>query len=147
VSPEVWLEIALAELADHVAEVPGVGNNARIVEYHAATKLKATDDLTPWCSSFICWVMEQAGIPSTKSAMARSWLSWVAGGALQLPRFGAITVLQRGEPGSNQGHVGFLVASRGNRVALVAGNQNNRVSIEWAAEGRVIGYRWPLGVP
>ena len=145
-SPDRWLEIAFAELADAVREVPGPASNPRILEYGAVTTLKATSDEVPWCSSFVCWVMEQAGFRSTRSAMARSWLRWSEGADLQLARMGAITILRRGEPGSNQGHVGFLLTARANKVALLGGNQGDSVSVEWFDADRVLGFRWPKGV-
>mgnify|MGYP001568627495 CR=1 FL=1 len=140
---ETWLSVALGEIADHTAEIPGPAANPQIVQYNAVTTLKATSDEVPWCSSFACWVMEQAGAPSTKSMMARSWLNWAGGEMLSLPRFGAIVVLARGAKMSNQGHVGFLVSSRPGRVAILGGNQGDQVSIEWYDESRVLGYRWP----
>ena len=66
-----WIDIAKGEM--HQAEIPGPMANPRIVEYHATTSLKATFDEVPWCSAFVNWVMEQAGIKGTGSAKARSW--------------------------------------------------------------------------
>jgi lysozyme family protein len=55
-----WMDIAIAELGVHEDSLPGQ-HNARIVECHQSTTLKATDDETPWCSSFANWVMVKAG--------------------------------------------------------------------------------------
>lgn len=145
-SADRWLEVAFAELAEHVAEIPGLAANQRIIAYDAVTTLSATSDEVPWCSAFVCWCMEQAGIPSTRSAMARSWLQWKDGGHIEHFRMGAIAVLARGAPGSNQGHVGFALATRAGKIALLAGNQGNRISVEWFPFDRVVGLRWPNGV-
>ena len=69
-----WLIIAEQELGVH--ETPGPKATARIVEYDKATTLKATSDEVPWCAAFVCWCLEQAGIESTHSAAAKSFLSW-----------------------------------------------------------------------
>jgi uncharacterized protein (TIGR02594 family) len=142
-----WLEVAFGELADHIAEDPRPGkDNPRIIQYDSATSLKAQTDEVPWCSAFACWCMEQAGIASTRNAMARSWLTWVGGDVIQVPRIGAIAVFARGVPSSNQGHVGFYLAQRSGKVALLAGNQGDAVSVEWARQDHLLGYRWPKGV-
>ena len=66
-----------------VLEVQGPGAHPTILTFFTYTTLKGTklalSDETAWCSAFACAVMEQCGITSTKSAAARSWLSW--GGA------------------------------------------------------------------
>ena len=72
-----WLEIA--EREQGVAEVPGAGDNPRVVDYLMSTTLGSLEnqnDETPWCSAFVNWCMEQAGIKGTNSAWARSWLDW-----------------------------------------------------------------------
>jgi uncharacterized protein (TIGR02594 family) len=122
-----------------VKEVIGEEDNPRIVEYHSATSLKATDDETPWCSAFVNWVLKEAGFQGTGNAMARSFLNW--GKFLPSPRPGCIVVLKRGEPPS--GHVGFYLGqSSSGLFYLLGGNQSNMVKISQYKEEDVLGYRW-----
>lgn len=148
-----WLIIARAELG--VSERLGPGqHNPRIVEYHSTTSLGASDDETPWCSSFVNWVLVHAGCKGTGSARARDWLSW--GSALQFPRPGAVTVLHRrhaggrdGSTGSSSGfHVAFLISATPTQVRLLGGNQSNQVRYSnFSLAGyEVSGYRWPTNV-
>jgi len=134
-----WMPVAFDELG--VKEVPGDGDNPRIVEYHQATTLKATDDEVPWCSAFVNWVMRESGYTYTKSAAARSWLTW--GDEIELPMYGAVTVLRRGSNPA-QGHVGFFVDQpEAGVIRLLGGNQSDSVNITVFPASRVIGYRWP----
>src|SRR5262245_6089821 len=112
-----------------VSELPGAAlNNPRIIEYHAATSLKATADEVPWCSSFLCWALEQVGVKSTGSAAARSWLSW---GTPCEARPGCVVVLLRkkrevGDKDSKSSgyHCAFWVAEDEATVTLLGGNQS-----------------------
>lgn len=89
-----WMKIALGELGVH--EYGKIGrHNARIVEYHGETSLKATADETPWCSAFVNWAMVQAGFKGTNSALAASWLNRKGGIRLKDDRYGAVTVIKR----------------------------------------------------
>lgn len=121
-----WMTIARAELGQR--EIAGARDNPRIVQYHQTTSLRARHDETPWCSSFMNWVMAQAGHRGTGSAAAISWATWgqpVPG--LKQARAGDIVVLHRhGAPASNN-HVGFLVRSEDGQVRLLGGNQGNQV--------------------
>lgn len=144
-----WLDIARAETG--VRERSGKEQHEqRIVEYHATTTLGATDDETPWCSSFVNWVMMQAGHRGTNSAAARSWLDW--GRSLDEPRPGAVTVIKRrgqssdAATGSASGfHVAFFVAADACSLTLLGGNQANRVRESTYPLERydVRGHRWP----
>lgn len=118
-----WMPIAIAELARGVNELPGPQHNQRILAYHATTTLDARDDETPWCSSFVNWCIEQAGLVGTKSAAARSWMTW--GQPVTVSEVGDIVVLSR----VGGQHVGFLIAVVGDTLLLLAGNQGNRVSV------------------
>jgi uncharacterized protein (TIGR02594 family) len=143
----LWLQIARGELG--VQEIPGAEHHPRILAYHKATLLCAARDEVPWCSAFACWCLEQAGVQSTRSAAARSWLTW--GQTLTEPRLGAIAVIARGQQ-HWQGHVGFLLAlEKGpagiKSVTLLGGNQGNQVSIAEFEPARLIGLRWPLQSP
>lgn len=132
-----WMEIANKELG--IQEIAGFKHNLRILQYHEATTLKATDDETPWCSAFACWVMEQYKRGSSPaSARARDWLNW--GIELKSPIYGCIVVLDRGQ---GKGHVGFYVGSTKDGIRLLGGNQSNRVCIEEYGVLRVLGYRFP----
>lgn len=133
----IWMPIAVCELGE--LEFPGSQHNPRIQEYLRVCGLE-TGDETAWCSAFVNWCMKQSGQAYTAKANARSWASY--GDALVTPRYGAITVLWRGSPGSWQGHVGFFLMERGTRIKLLGGNQNNQVCAAWYPRDRVIGYRW-----
>ncbi|CAB4173770.1 TIGR02594, TIGR02594 family protein [uncultured Caudovirales phage] len=135
-----WLEIALREMG--VKEVPGAESNPRITQYASATTLAASSDEVPWCSSFACWCLEQAGIKSTRSAAARSWLDW--GQVLEQPREGAIVVFRRGTPPS--GHVSFYVGPDADPAycRCVGGNQGDMVKASRYPIADILGIRWPI---
>lgn len=104
------------------------------------------------CASFVSWCLQQAGVPSTRSARARSYLEWGMPLAMELSwAHGAIAVLRRGgggEPGPDvvdaPGHVGFLVdAPTPDEVLLLGGNQQNAVNVRAYPNNRVLGIRWP----
>lgn len=132
-----WMPIAEDEVG--VKEVPGLRHNPRILEYHKTTTLKATTDEVPWCSSFVNWVMLQAGYTGTKSAAARSWANWGIGLVDPVP--GCIVVMTRGEGG----HVGFYVRHDADYLWLLGGNQNNEVKVSMfdMRKRRLLGYVLP----
>ena len=125
-----WLEIAEGELDTHEDSRPGK-HTLRILDYHATTTLKATRDETPWCSSFVNWVVIQAGGKGTNSALAKSWLGW--GQAVE-PRPGCIIVLKRkpsAKPIEGSGyHCGFLMEKSEHHVTILGGNQSDMVMVK-----------------
>lgn len=135
-----WLAIAEKEIG--VTEVDGDGNNNRIIEYHSATELKATEDSVPWCSAFVCWCLLRAGQKSTYDAWARSYLSY--GEKLEKPIPGCVVVFSRGQ---ESGHVGFFIKEDALWTWVLGGNQNDEVCIAKYAKWRVLAYRWPKGFP
>lgn len=134
-----WFEIALDEIGE--TEISGPSNNPRIVEYHQATSLKASNDETPWCAAFVNWCIGSAGRIGTDSARARSFLNWGTAIALGKMQVGDIVVIERGKPW--QGHVGFLYASSGDRIQVLGGNQGDAVSVAWYPSARLLGIRRP----
>jgi uncharacterized protein (TIGR02594 family) len=135
-----WMQIAQKEKGQ--AEIAGPKHNKRIVEYHQRTTLKAKDDETPWCSSFVNWCVGNAGYSVTGSAAARSWAKY---GQSCKPHEGCIVVMTR----IGGGHVGFYVRETAKYVYILGGNQSNKVSIAGYDKGRIIAYRLPseLNVP
>lgn len=137
--PEKWMDIAQGEIG--IKEYSGTtNNNPRILEYHSETSLNASNDETPWCSAFVCWVMKQAGIQGTRSALARSWINW--GYSLNEPKFGAVVVVSRGNDPA-LGHVGFVSRFDANTVWILGGNQKNSVNVTAFKRSSVVSYRWP----
>jgi uncharacterized protein (TIGR02594 family) len=144
-----WMDIAMAELGIHENAAPGQ-HNARIVEYHQTTTLKANTDETPWCSSFVNWVMVKSGYRGTNNALARSWLDWCSN--LKVPRAGAVVVIKKKTPGMTQAtgsttgfHVGFFVSGSTASVRILGGNQSDQVKYSnfMLSAYDVKGYRWP----
>jgi uncharacterized protein (TIGR02594 family) len=134
-----WLELAWADLG--VAETPGPDHNARVVTYYAdAGHPQVENDETAWCAAFVGACLERAGIPGTRSLLARSYLAW--GEPLNAFRYGAVAVLSRtADPAL--GHVGFLVGETAEAVVLLGGNQGDRVSVAAFARSRLLALRWP----
>lgn len=134
-----WLAIAQKERGIH--EVRG-GENPRILEYHAATELRAREDEVPWCSSFVNWCMQKAGFNGTRSAAAKSWLSW-GKSVYDDPPVGAIVVMTR----QGGGHVGFLIDWNDEYVKVLGGNQGDEVNIKSFPWSMVLDFRWPAVTP
>jgi uncharacterized protein (TIGR02594 family) len=125
-------EIAKQELQKDIREVVGSGDNPRIREYHATTSGGAMPDSVPWCSSFMNFCVEQAGLVGTDSKAARSWHTkkWGAEVPKEDWQEGDIMVFWReSRTQSTLGHVGFIVSLNGMRPQLLGGNQGDRVSI------------------
>lgn len=151
VSPNApWMDIAIAELGVHENSLPG-RHNSRIVEYHQTTTFKATDDETPWCSSFINWVMVNSGRQGTNNAAARSWLEWRR--AVSNPTSGVVTVIKKKKVGYSQAtgsssgyHVGFFISLSESHIRLLGGNQTDEVKYSYLplSEHEVKGYRLPV---
>lgn len=131
-----WLDIARAEIG--VKEIPGSKHEKRILEYHKATSLESTEDEVPWCSSFVSWCLEKAGVPSTRNAWARSYLAW--GTKIERPVVGCIVVFSRG---ASSGHVAFYIDESDAGIQCLGGNQGNKVCLSTYPKSRVLGYRIP----
>lgn len=138
INPHDWMGIAKGEMG--IKEIPGSKENPRIIEYHSKTSGAFSSDEVPWCSSFVNWVLNTAGYNTTRSAMARSWLSW--GVPLQKPKFGCVVVLTRGKS-KTSGHVGFFIKKNMFTIELLGGNQSNQVKISKYYTWQVLGYRYP----
>jgi uncharacterized protein (TIGR02594 family) len=134
-----WLVLAEKEMG--ITEIAGARANARIVEYHKCTSLQATSDEVAWCSAFVNFIMKMSGNERTNSAAARSWLNF--GTPIKIPRYGSIVIFWRGSPTSWEGHVGFVVAEDHDSVAVLGGNQSNKVRVSIYKKSEVLGYRWP----
>jgi uncharacterized protein (TIGR02594 family) len=120
-----WMARAIHEMG--VTEIAGVGkDNRRIVEYQQVTGSTLGDE-TPWCSSFVNWVIKHCGIKPTGSATASSWRNW---GQETAARYGAVIVIigvGKADPGTGPGaHVGFLVRETGGYYMVLGGNQGGR---------------------
>jgi uncharacterized protein (TIGR02594 family) len=128
------LDVARAEMAKGIAEVSGAVNNPRIVHYHSTTRGGGLPDEVAWCSSFVNFCVEQAGLRGTDSKWAKSWHD--AGWGQDVtndPKEGDIAVFERRRGSATGeaigGHVGFWLGSSGAKISLLGGNQSNRVSI------------------
>jgi len=135
-----WLQIARGELG--VKEnTSRTRHNATIVQYFREAGFAGIkDDETAWCAAFVGAVLKRAGLPTTKSLLARSYLKW--GKKLTSPRLGCIVILKRGNS-SWQGHVGFFIRETRTHVYLLGGNQSNSVNIAKYPKTKLLGYRWP----
>jgi uncharacterized protein (TIGR02594 family) len=145
------------ELAFHlsqmgVAEMPGEDAHpfVRWCLSRVGFGLKASDE-TAWCSAFVNTVHEMCGLPRSKSAAARSWLA--VGTPIELAdwKIGDVVIITRGDgpqPGpeviSAQGHVGFLAdvdETVKKEIAILGGNQGNRISVARFPVNRLLGVR------
>jgi hypothetical protein len=68
---QLTLAYDVAKTQKGVLEIEGPKNNAKIVEYHQACTLQASDDETAWCSSFVNWCFIIAGIILNPNAMLK----------------------------------------------------------------------------
>lgn len=138
------IDVAYAEMRLGVKEYAGSAHNPRIVMYHATTDGGAHPDETAWCSSFVNYCVEQAGLNGTDNKWAMSWhdSGWgtdVTGD----PRDGDIAVFRRrsGSSGGKVlgGHVGFWTGASDGKIRLLGGNQSDSVRISEYPENGMLG--------
>lgn len=144
-----WLTAARGYLG--MAEVPGPASNSRIRDLWLRLKGGAwfwrhfggDDSRLPWCGAFVARAMQDAAMDfPDRYASALAWLSW--GRTLHTPVVGCVVVFKR----AGGGHVALAVGrDEQGRILCLGGNQGDRVSVAPFDEGRVLGYRWPLGYP
>ena len=140
-----WMPYARSLIG--IKEVPGKGNNAKIMAWAKKLGAKilgityASDDV-PWCGLFAAHVMDHVGIaPPPIAVRASAWSAW--GCRLLVPRVGCILTFTR----AGGGHVGFYVGEDDTHFHVLGGNQGDAVSITRIARERLSEMRWPLGVP
>lgn len=123
-----------------VAEFADPGENPFIQQFLLGVGM-APDDEIPWCSAFINTCCAIAGIPGTGKATARSWLTWKAGGAVEVPLLGDLVIFSRGQRDGWQGHVAFYGGRVRTAIKAYGGNHGNQVKLSLYLEERVLGYR------
>ena len=137
-----WYQVALREEGQR--ERFGRAENARILQYHMETRLKAKSELVPWCSSFVNWCFARVGIDGTRSAAAKSWATW---GEETMAKKGAVVFLGKADPDAGgTGHVGFFDRwdEDLNFFWCLGGNQKNAVNFAKKPTSLIVAVRWPL---
>ena len=113
-----WMKLAEKQLGVNEKDHPGL-----IREYHKiGGKLNAGGE-TPWCASFIGWVLEKCGLKGSGSAAAISYAKY--GQPLDKSKpipYGAIMVIKFGKGN----HVAFCAADQGSKVTMLGGNQSSK---------------------
>ncbi|WP_282148928.1 TIGR02594 family protein [Algibacter lectus] len=123
-------------------EIPGREHNPRIVKYAQDSGFKyINDDETPWCSFFMNWVAQQAGLESTNLANARSWLN--VGIPVSMPEPGDVVIFWRESPNSYKGHVGVFIgySQDQTRIYTLGGNQSDQVGETAYPSNQLLGFR------
>ena len=132
-----WL--SKAESYVGLKEISGPKNNATVVDFWKKIHLNSiSNDEVPWCAAFVGAVLEEDGITSSRSGLAKSYLRW--GVPLNTPVLGCIVVFTR----KGGGHVGFVegIDKNGN-IYVLGGNQSDAVNVKLFKTTNVVGYRWP----
>lgn len=142
-----WIVYARSKLGER--EIPGAADNPFIDECLKLAGLPPgmQHDETAWCGAFAGRCMREAGItPPHGYAAARHWLHW--GTPLKTPVEGCIAVFWRGDPKGSHGHVAMVVGvGPGPALQMLGGNQGNAVRVKAYPLSRLLGLRWPPGVP
>lgn len=122
--------------------------NPRVVDMIEAVSGQRHNSMrTPWCAYWVGAKLKSAGIPPTRSGMARSYLVW--GQVLTVKddtpwRIGDIVIFWRGaRDDSVTGHVAFLLSWTSSSVVVVGGNQGDTVSVQSFSRRKILGVRRP----
>ncbi|MGB1215387.1 MAG: TIGR02594 family protein [Pikeienuella sp.] len=140
----LWLAEARRLLGTR--EVPGPGNNPKIMQWAEDLDQWYPDDATPWCGLFVAHCMAK-GAPSTPQEFNRLGArAWRAYGVRCEPSVGAIAVFWRTHPKTSyNGHVGFIVGADDDAYHILGGNQSDNVTITRVAKFRLLECRAPAG--
>jgi uncharacterized protein (TIGR02594 family) len=144
-----WLKAAFSKLG--LKEISGPRHERQIIAMYEACGHNVTNDETAWCAAFVGWCLREAGLPNTRSLMARSYVKY--GRKLDhrriVPR-GSIAVWPRGKPPS--GHVNFVLSDNGTTLTCIGGNQSMKgtsgaVTISRAEKANLVAVVMPEAPP
>lgn len=132
-----------------VREIAGNEDNPAVMKWFGATDQRAADwitDETPSCSAALCYWVEAAGMPSTRSVTARSWEKWgqLVDGE---PMPGDVVVYWRESPESWKGHCGIVIRSDETGEWVLGANQNDMVCITHYDRRRLLCFRRWVDMP
>lgn len=115
--------------------------NPTIAKFFDTTWWEEGDAGDAWCSAFVNFCVEGAGMEGTNSPRARSWLEWGTAKDFSQVQRGDIIVLSRG-PNRDLGHVGFYYdRTPGGDLLIYGGNQRNKVGIKMFRIYRLLSVR------
>lgn len=136
-----WVGQALLYVG--LKEVKGKFHNKQIIDWWKLVRLTFQNDEIPWCAGYVGGTLEEVGLRSSGSGMARSYNdNW--GIPLTRPAVGSIVTFWRGKPDGYQGHVGYVLGEdRWGNLIVLSGNVDDMVKIKPFGKGRVLGYYWP----
>lgn len=128
-----------------VKETPGKLSNPAIVKMFALAGFpRVKDDAVAWCAAGVNACLKQAGLPTTGTLLALSFLHY--GQAVLTPRVGDIVVMSRGKKGSGLGHVCFYDGETETHVRGLGFNQSDAVNVQLFPKARVLSYRRPVSL-
>lgn len=145
-APE-YLKLAADDVG--LKETTAMGNSNPVVEDYiqVVTGKKADARSTPWCAYWVGAKLEEKGVPSTKSGMARSYLNWGTKVEEEDWQQGDIIVFWRGRTNDGvTGHVGFLIAWDEDSVIVLGGNQGDQVCFQDFSKAKILGVRRPRAI-
>lgn len=135
------IEFALKNYGVH--EMPGAGNNPKVIQFFAdsGNSWVNNDTDNAWCAAFMGAAAKACGLPITGSLLARSWLK--AGAETKTPEVGDVAVFWRDSMASGHGHVSFFIREDedGQNIWVLGGNQNDEVNCMKYSKSRLMGYR------
>jgi uncharacterized protein (TIGR02594 family) len=134
-----WLVRAASYLGFHeIGDNQGIG--------HFIDDAHVGQEGDPWCAIFANACLEEAGVPGTRSAMARSFEHNANFVELDQPALGCIITRWRQSKASGLGHVFFYCGENENGIVAIAGNENDAVRRYYESKSTVVGYFWPKSV-
>lgn len=113
-----WMKLAEQQLGVNEKDHPDL-----IREYHKIGGKLNAGGKTPWCASFVGWVLEKCGLKGSGSAAAISYAKY--GTPLDKSKpipYGAIMVIKFG----SGNHVAFCASDQGSKVTMLGGNQSSK---------------------
>jgi uncharacterized protein (TIGR02594 family) len=124
-------------------EMPGSGDEPRILQMAEDLDIPYGDDEIPWCGLFVAHCIGSQLIHEplpTTPLLARSWLKF---GTPVDPQPGAVMVFWRGDKHGSLGHVGFYTGEDKRTFHILGGNQSDKVCVTKFPKDRLLGARWP----
>jgi uncharacterized protein (TIGR02594 family) len=144
------MQWAMREATDGIEEEPAKDNRGPVIQrYIKLAKTGREGD--PYCAIFVNAALEQAGVPGTESAMARSFETSKNFTKLDGPSPGCIVTFWRGSRKSGKGHTGFYDSENDTHVFVLGANQDDDCNVSgFPKKGNtfgLVGFYYPASLP